>query len=309
MENFRLEVQLKQITPHIHFQYGDAGAVLRATEVKPKLDQFLAQQLQATGNPVPRQWLLPSQEGQSREYHFAYKLSITGRMETVSWSELPMFFGNVGKNKNRFDGVMAKLPITMVFLCGIQDRQQRAQFMSFLKDHIQDFFLTHNFGSRQTKGYGGYLVEKIGGIPVKQDPMAAIGRHYPMFVYFTTPNQSLLKRFKQIKQEYNHLRTGRYGRATNTVEVVFRCWSSKEQSEIQFHSCRSMLGFVPKSNFSKGTGKEGGGNRNNRRKSSPVLIKVLPEAVCLLPMTDSSRRNANGFDGKTKPEGRRNGWS
>lgn len=38
---YKLEFTLKQHTPLIHFQHDQAGATLRATEVKPKLDQFI----------------------------------------------------------------------------------------------------------------------------------------------------------------------------------------------------------------------------------------------------------------------------
>ncbi len=42
---YKLEFTLKQHTPLIHFQHDQAGATLRATEVKPKLDQFIIEKL------------------------------------------------------------------------------------------------------------------------------------------------------------------------------------------------------------------------------------------------------------------------
>ena len=45
MANFTLSFTLKQHTPLIHFQHDQAGATLRATEVKPKLDQFIFEKL------------------------------------------------------------------------------------------------------------------------------------------------------------------------------------------------------------------------------------------------------------------------
>lgn len=42
---YKLTFTLKQHTPIIHFQHEQAGATLRATEVKPKLDQFLFEKL------------------------------------------------------------------------------------------------------------------------------------------------------------------------------------------------------------------------------------------------------------------------
>jgi hypothetical protein len=42
---YQLKIQLKQHTPIIHFQHDQAGATLRASEVKPKLDRFLIEML------------------------------------------------------------------------------------------------------------------------------------------------------------------------------------------------------------------------------------------------------------------------
>lgn len=291
MENFRLEVQLKQITPHIHFQYRDAGVTLRATEVKPKLDRFLARQLQATGNPVPRQWLLPSQEGQSREYHFAYKLSITGRMETIQWKKTLMYFGNIGKNERDYTFLLARSPITMVFLCGIQDRQQRAQFMTFLKDHLQDFFLTHNFGSRQTKGYGGYLVEKIGGIPVQQDELVALSRYYSSFAYFTPDESNIQSVFSQIAEVYGDLRESLLAKYENNDKVAIRRWLKDGRPQPQCRFYRAVLGMTGNYYFPKQKISVRVSHGKIQRYPSPVLIKVLPDKVCLLPCKNASIAN------------------
>ena len=42
---YKLEFELEQHTPIIHFQARDAGATLRASEVKPKLDKFILTQI------------------------------------------------------------------------------------------------------------------------------------------------------------------------------------------------------------------------------------------------------------------------
>ena len=49
---FQLTFTLKQHTPIIHFQHDQAGATLRATELKPKLDRFIMHKLlMANGEP------------------------------------------------------------------------------------------------------------------------------------------------------------------------------------------------------------------------------------------------------------------
>ena len=42
---YKIEFTLKQHTPIIHFQHDQDGATIRATEVKPKLDQFIFEKL------------------------------------------------------------------------------------------------------------------------------------------------------------------------------------------------------------------------------------------------------------------------
>ena len=49
----KLKVQLEAQSPIIHFQHDQAGATLRASEVKPKLDRFLLNKMeQETGKRV-----------------------------------------------------------------------------------------------------------------------------------------------------------------------------------------------------------------------------------------------------------------
>ena len=50
---YTLKFTLKQHTPLIHFQHDQAGATLRASEVKPKLDRFIidAYGLAVNGKP------------------------------------------------------------------------------------------------------------------------------------------------------------------------------------------------------------------------------------------------------------------
>ena len=48
--HFKLEFTLKQHTPIIHFQSDQKGATLRATDLKPKLDRFLIEQLKMLDN-------------------------------------------------------------------------------------------------------------------------------------------------------------------------------------------------------------------------------------------------------------------
>ena len=46
----KLKVQLEAQSPIIHFQHDQAGATLRASEVKPKLDRFLLNKMDFCDN-------------------------------------------------------------------------------------------------------------------------------------------------------------------------------------------------------------------------------------------------------------------
>ena len=41
MNIYKINIELKQITPMLHFQGNETEATLRATELKPKLDRFI----------------------------------------------------------------------------------------------------------------------------------------------------------------------------------------------------------------------------------------------------------------------------
>ena len=63
---FKVNFTLKQHTPIIHFQSDQSGATLRATELKPKLDSFLIEQLNLTETITKdnKDIVVPKKEGQ-----------------------------------------------------------------------------------------------------------------------------------------------------------------------------------------------------------------------------------------------------
>jgi hypothetical protein len=78
---YKLEVTLKQHTPLIHFQHDQAGATLRATEVKPKLDKFILTRL-GNGNfedgvkfAKTNEWVI---SGQEESLNFKTKITPIG---------------------------------------------------------------------------------------------------------------------------------------------------------------------------------------------------------------------------------------
>jgi hypothetical protein len=83
MVDCRFEVRLKQHTPMIHFQHDQAGATLRATEVKPKLDRYVRKHLNA-----------------KKDDRLRYQAHIRPVGDPVEYSDRPhsLYFGNMGNN-------------------------------------------------------------------------------------------------------------------------------------------------------------------------------------------------------------------
>lgn len=158
----KLEITLKQHTPIIHFQHDQDGATLRASEVKPKLDRFLLTKLGDGNYDVGvkkannQGWFIGKGEHPALDYKIFFrpsnniKINIRPRHENA-----PMYFGNMGDDDNK-DKHFRKAD----FVEGII-LTQWSELEVFVKNNISKFFFIHNFGTRQSKGYGSFTVEKI----------------------------------------------------------------------------------------------------------------------------------------------------
>lgn len=173
---------LKQHTPMIHFQHSEAGATLRASEAKPKLDRFLIEQCKRNNTAIPKEWYLNPAEKDSKPA-LKYKMQIIAPNEAPSKSAPhSLYFGNTGKEdsedhkqiifKNSDD---PKIRIT----CFEDD------LLNEIDRHIKGFFLTHNFGARQTKGFGSFFIAENNGKP-NYLPMDILKEYVPSFIYVNT---------------------------------------------------------------------------------------------------------------------------
>jgi len=155
-------VYLRQQSPYIHFQNNFPGATLRASDVKPRLDKFLYEKC-AKMEPF---WKLPSNSQEMANSDLAnnelnsslnYKLQIAvdGHAMELIPKVYPCFFGNTGTKEN--EATQKKFSFTT---------SVKLIFKSYFKDlldlivdkYIQDFFVTYNFGTRSSKGFGGFVV-------------------------------------------------------------------------------------------------------------------------------------------------------
>ncbi len=167
----RIDLTLKQITPMLHFQSQQAGACLRASEVKPKLDRFVISWLRKQGlasERLPRDWVIRnSQSGDS----LRYRLHFTA-CGSNAWPEdrppHPLYFAASMRGSKAGcvfypEGVkmtvftLAKAPLPMRL--SLPDGRRTDSMMDVLEALIPPFLAVTCFGIRSTKGFGSFEVK------------------------------------------------------------------------------------------------------------------------------------------------------
>lgn len=148
-----LTLTLKQHTPLLHFQNTQDTGSLRVTEIKPKLDKWLLSHIDKTliDKKKLKAWSVstPVSAGKSN-VSLKYKMRFRDSgLTALDKARPPMFFG---RGKRAF----------------FTDNSRTLEIMSHYDDLIDLiaeqaplFFLTTNFGTRQSKGYGGFEVTEI----------------------------------------------------------------------------------------------------------------------------------------------------
>lgn len=139
--------KLFQHTPILHFQgnLSNAGATLRATEVKPKLDRFIIANL---GRPVPADWKI----GKTNALKYKLKITVSSRTSERERENLPMFFG---KKKTAIKVVRPKsedYDVTFEIFCLNESLRSNIEQLDW-----DSFFIATNVGTRQSKGYGSFF--------------------------------------------------------------------------------------------------------------------------------------------------------
>ena len=130
MENgIKLTATLESQSPMIHFQARETGAVLRASEVKPKLDRFLIKKLVANSQLTNEEALKKLKEKHSEYFQdvklndaLNYKMRIIATkvnefsLEDGGKSRYAPFFANSGRNNDeeKLRGVFVTAELTIV---------------------------------------------------------------------------------------------------------------------------------------------------------------------------------------------------
>ena len=248
---YKLEFTLKQHTPLIHFQHDQAGATLRATEVKPKLDRFLIEKLELTKLitkdnktvTVPKEdyetWFnnkdrlsldykihfnptsdssdwylpLPVKPNNRRLTYLREYLSNIFNKEVDILAPTP-FFANADKISYARDNVHDQKTKTEELRLAIYSKEDIdgmlisfvPDFLDKIKNHLVEFFLLHNFGTRQDKGFGSYTLSGLDHVIIKTD----LELLKKVFSFNSRiPRNDLNEIFSFINDEYALLKSGR----------------------------------------------------------------------------------------------------
>ncbi len=167
MSKFKIAFTLIQHTPIIHFQSDQSGATLRATELKPKLDRFIKNELKHIDSVLYEQYkeliedgtIFPSDGTGSASYavsikHYGKnnieipKAYVNSRKETdKSVYQAPYFSDNLTVFTDD------KIDVTI--------KSFNSELLELIRKTIDYVFIFENFGTRQSKGFGSFLREDI----------------------------------------------------------------------------------------------------------------------------------------------------
>lgn len=193
-----LKVVLNQHTPLIHFQHGQHGATLRASEVKPQLDKYILAKLGLENYKA-----LCIDDCLSLDYKM--KVIVPAEEKPIEYLIASGYIGNSVKKKPKNVIVLSNTPFfaqenvnvssnknSKAVICKSGDKKYREyefqddnweliekkglkwqsgkieiHIVSFksgvveiIDEHICSFFAVTNFGSRSDKGFGSFTVDK-----------------------------------------------------------------------------------------------------------------------------------------------------
>ncbi|MBQ6985396.1 MAG: hypothetical protein IJQ25_00230 [Oscillibacter sp.] len=166
-EKFRLLVPLEAQSPMIHFQARETGATLRATEVKPKFDRFLLTRLRERGADCSG--MIQKRPDSDKRDALKYRMRIycpeapqvvsinngavkgpDGRPLKLQDYSYSLFYGNSGRPTmdEQTMGILSDPVLEIQCL--------HAGLRKVIEETVTEFFLTTNFGTMQSKGFGSF---------------------------------------------------------------------------------------------------------------------------------------------------------
>lgn len=246
---YKLTFTLKQHTPLIHFQHDQDGATLRASEVKPKLDRFIIGILQKemereSHRQFPRNtpeeeksfltafkkkypdYLVGGEKAEHLALHYQMRVEASERdpsfdalisvgIETnkegkrkLKYKNLPNFFGNM-MTIDQYDKGETIKKISFHKKINVYFILSSTTLKDKIEANISDFFLKHNFGTRQTKGFGSFSID---------DKTTLLEK--PFFFSLILGRGGFCELFEQIELFYKCLKSGLNIKTKDNGQIV-----------------------------------------------------------------------------------------
>lgn len=167
MSEHKIQFVLRQHTPIIQFQHNQAGATLRPSELKSKLDRFIIgkltdcfsakadARLEAFKKHEHAGWLKRKEKAEHPAMDYQVKVDVLEELEGVRpYEQIPQrypgFFANMGRGNEKY------FCFHKFVVVGISSRQK--SLIDYIEQHFIGFLFQTNFGTRQSKGFGSYFL-------------------------------------------------------------------------------------------------------------------------------------------------------
>ena len=180
-------------TPLIHFQWRMKDAALRASEVKPRLDKFIIKSFTESGNAVPEEWYESEKIGA-----LDYKMQIqrTCEKEWIDINKIKSYFASKADTEDKR---------SIFFDCRLDIICHKPALAEYIDKIIKKFFILNVFGARQSKGFGGFLVDGTTAEEIYEE----IAEKYGTFLYTETEEDATtLQKLNHIYTLYSVMKNG-----------------------------------------------------------------------------------------------------
>jgi len=338
---FKYTCTLKQHTPIIHFQHDQKGATLRASEMKPKLDRFIYDNFQKFSPRDDTANLLPCFNPVSKATS-KYKLIIKQNEKPTKWliTSSALDENKKGKLRNVLNDsnlkFLTKSPYfaqenvikdllkpgiesavnhygLMSDMLSVEAFSFSKEILSIIKKALPYFFVCHNFGTRQGKGFGCFTLADTTHNEFKKMLLA----HYQEVAYYTIKwkeKDKLSTIFQKIGDEYKIIKSGKPG-DKNDLGLLFSYFNEfitddiiSEKTKIDeniiknhrtgneenysddenIKYTRSLLGLAELHDYPQLNKKVNIEYRDDatptiKRMQSPLLFKVFENTIYMLP--------------------------
>lgn len=294
----KLEIKLICQAPMVHFQPNDKGATLRASEVKPKLDRYLRQKVNFS-----KDCLISDTKA------LDYKLSF--------------FDDNSNNNVNNYPNNNGKKETTIPFDYGKIKKQLietnpkltilcfHTEIQKAIEKYLEAFFICHNFGTMQGKGYGSFTIGTTPDETIKKFLIEEFDLDTICYLKIEQKSNDKLYKFKVIQNFYSLTKSGINFRKRYERSSLFKYMHDKkidnEKAELKQRDLAPKIGKYEKHTESQcyknknpkyvrallGVGislsfKDTSicithDERKIERYSSPLFFKIIADTIYIIP--------------------------